>query len=103
MERTFKWVCAALGIVIVLFLSIQYNAAWVQDLPLPPVHLAGPGWRSLSEGAFVNVNCNPDTWSWKGKLLTCTGQPIGVMRSRQIFTNFELVAEWRHLRSAGNS
>jgi hypothetical protein len=65
--------------------------------------MAGPGWKALGEGDFVNVNCRADTWTWKDGLLTCTGQPIGVTRSRQTFTNFELVVEWRHLRSAGNS
>jgi 3-keto-disaccharide hydrolase len=63
----------------------------------------GPGWRSLGEKDFTNVNCNLDTWGWKDDLLSCTGKPIGVMRSREIFTNFELVVEWNHRRSAGNS
>jgi hypothetical protein len=45
----------------------------------------------------------PDTWAWKNDLLTCTGKPIGVMRTKQMFTNFELVVQWRHLKSAGNS
>ena len=67
------------------------------------VDLAGPGWRALNGNDFVNVNCKPETWNWKGSLLACTGQPTGVMRTRQIFTNFELMVEWRHLRSAGNS
>jgi len=67
------------------------------------VDLAGPGWRALNGNDFVNVNCKPETWNWKGSLLACTGQPTGVMRTRQIFTNFELIVEWRHLRSAGNS
>lgn len=63
----------------------------------------GPGWRTLGEGDFANVNCYQDTWSWKDGMLICTGKPIGVMRTRQKFTNFELVLQWRHLRSAGNS
>jgi hypothetical protein len=49
------------------------------------------------------VNCAADTWVWKKDLLTCSGQPIGVMRSKQIFTNLELSVQWRHLRAAGNS
>lgn len=63
----------------------------------------GPGWRTLGEGDFTNVNCYQDTWSWKDGMLICTGKPIGVMRTRQKFTNFELVLQWRHLRPAGNS
>ena len=33
----------------------------------------------------------------------CTGKPVGVIRSQNALTNFELVAQWRHLRSGGNS
>ena len=29
--------------------------------------------------------------------------PIGVLRTRQKYTNFEMVIEWRHLKPAGNS
>ncbi|HZS08200.1 MAG TPA: DUF1080 domain-containing protein [Blastocatellia bacterium] len=75
----------------------------VQNRPKAFVDGTGPDWRALGEKDFTNVNCRPDTWSWKKDLLSCTGQPTGVMRTRQIFTNFELVVEWRHLRSAGNS
>ena len=74
-----------------------------KNLPKAFIDGAGPGWRALTESDFTNVNCAPDTWAWKNDLLTCTGQPIGVMRTRQIFTNFEMVLEWRHLKSAGNS
>src|SRR5690606_13309012 len=63
----------------------------------------GPGWRTLGPDDFAPVNGYPDTWTWKGDLLTSTGVPIGVMRTRDIFTNFELVIEWRHLKPAGNS
>jgi hypothetical protein len=63
----------------------------------------GPGWTALGEEDFVNVNCDPDTWSWKQGVVHCTGQPVGVTRTKQPLANFELVAEWRHLRSAGNS
>jgi len=61
------------------------------------------GWRPLVQEDFTNVNCDPETWTWKNDLLSCTGQPIGVMRTQRTVTNFELVVEWRHLRSGGNS
>jgi len=63
----------------------------------------GPGWKTQSETDFAGVNGNQDTWTWKGDVLVSTGQPIGVLRTRQTFTNFELVVEWRHLKPAGNS
>ena len=73
------------------------------DFPKAFLDGTGPGWRALGEDDFVNVNCDPDTWSWKDGVIHCTGQPVGVMRTKKPLTNFELVAQWRHLRSGGNS
>jgi hypothetical protein len=81
-------------------------AARGEDAPaLPKAFLdgTGPGWRALGSDDFVNVNCEPDTWTWKDGEVHCTGKPVGVIRSQQPLTNFELVAQWRHLRSGGNS
>lgn len=61
------------------------------------------GWQPLGEKDLVNVNCHEDTWSWKEGVLSCTGQPVGVIRSQKKYTNFELVVQWRHLKPAGNS
>lgn len=63
----------------------------------------GPGWKALGQGDFVNVNCDADTWKWSENLIECKGTPTGVARSKKIYTNFELVVEWRHLKPAGNS
>jgi len=63
----------------------------------------GPGWKLMTGDDFENVNTDPDTWTWKDDLVYCTGQPVGVMKTKTQYTNFELVAEWRHLKSAGNS
>jgi hypothetical protein len=62
-----------------------------------------PGWVALGGDDFVNVNCPPETWDWRGGFLHCTGQVVGVTRSRRMFTNFELSLSWRHLKPAGNS
>lgn len=63
----------------------------------------GPGWVALGEKDFQNVNGAEDTWTWKDGTAHCTGKPVGVIRSVKEYKNFELVAEWRHLKSAGNS
>ena len=73
----------------------------------------GPGWRPLTNADFVHVNCQPETFTWQqdraanrpitGGSVHCTGKPIGVIRSKEAWTNFELVCEWRHLKEAGNS
>src|SRR6185295_16752999 len=73
------------------------------EVPRAFIDGTGPEWRTLGEGDFAGVNGNPDTWTWKDGVLRCSGLPIGVMRTRQKFTNFDLVVSWRHLRAAGNS
>src|SRR5690606_12630759 len=40
-------------------------AASSAETPRATIDGTGLGWRSLGEADFVNVNCNPDTWSWK--------------------------------------
>lgn len=63
----------------------------------------GPGWRALTLADFEAVNCAPETWSEKNGVIQCTGQPVGVTRTQATWTNLELVVEWRHLTSGGNS
>jgi hypothetical protein len=74
-----------------------------EGLPKACIDGTGPGWRALTEGDFVNVNCEPETWTWTNGLIKCTGTPIGVMRTKTTVTNLELVVQWRHLKSGGNS
>jgi hypothetical protein len=73
------------------------------DLPKAYIDGIGTGWKAMGENDFANVNCDTSTWTWKGDLVHGTGEPVGVIRSRKPVTNFELVAQWRHLRSGGNS
>ena len=63
----------------------------------------GPGWKPLSLADFENVNCDKNTWQEKDGTIYCTGKPVGVTRSKKTYENFELVAEWRHMKPAGNS
>lgn len=92
------------GIVVLLGLAAAAaDAQAPRDLPRAFVDGTGPGWRTLTESDFADVNGLPDTWVWDGDLLRGTGEPIGVMRTRDTVSNFELVIEWRHLREGGNS
>lgn len=61
------------------------------------------GWTALAEDDFRNINCDPDTFTWKDGTIYCTGQPTGVISTKKSYTNFELVVEWRHMKHAGNS
>jgi len=64
---------------------------------------AGPGWRELTLDDFVNVNCYEDTWRTEDGVIYCTGEPVGVIRSKEKITNFEMVLHWRHMKSGGNA
>lgn len=79
------------------------RAAESPALPKAFVDGSGPGWKELTKDDFVNVNCAPDTWSWKDGTIYCTGTPTGVLRTAKQFTNFELVVQWLQLKYAGNS
>jgi hypothetical protein len=91
-------VVAALG-----FLIASARADDGSSLPRACIDGTGEGWRAMTEADFVNVNCEPGTWTWSDGLIECTGQPVGVIRSREEVTNLELVVEWRHLKHGGNS
>ena len=73
------------------------------SLPKALIDGTGTGWRALGGDDFVNVNCDPETWTWKEGHAHCTGKPVGVTRSKAPYTNFELVVQWQHLKPAGNS
>ncbi len=92
---------AIIGLAVVSF----SRAAADEGSPLPKAWIdgTGPDWRTLGEDDFTNVNLDDDTWTWKDGVAHCTGQPIGVTRTKKAVENFELVAQWRHLASGGNS
>ena len=52
---------------------------------------------------WVNVNTAPDTWKVRDGVLTCSGHPIGVMRTARQYENFVLHIEWMHMEPGGNS
>jgi hypothetical protein len=98
------------GLAILVTGLLLVNLAHVADsedsaATAPKAHIDGTGlgWRTLGEADFVMVNGDSDTWTWKDGAVHCTGSPVGVTRSQKPVTNFEMVAEWRHLQSGGNS
>ena len=91
-------------VALVLLSSIAATGR-AEDATAPKAFIdgTGPGWRALGGDDFVNVNCAEDTWKWENGFAQCTGKPVGVIRSKEKVTNFELVVQWRHLKPAGNS
>src|SRR5262245_33557837 len=75
----------------------------VSEVPKACIDGTGIGWRDMSMDEVVNQNCYPDTGKWENGLIQCTGIPNGVLRTKKLITNFELVVEWRHLKKGGNS
>lgn len=96
-----KLLTALFAVVVVGQASVGLS----EEATLPKACVDGtePGFRALGQDDFAQVNCAEDTWSWKEGVWHCTGQPIGVMRTAKKYKNFELVVEWMHEKSAGNS
>jgi hypothetical protein len=94
------------GMKLFLSLFALVSVCFAAETNLAPrafIDGTGLGWRAMTQADFTNVNCLPATWTFTNNMILCTGQPIGVIRTRQVVTNLELVVEWRHLQSGGNS
>lgn len=92
--------------LLLLFTGLAIQTGLTEEtesLPKASIDGTADGWVALGENDFAPVNCDPDTWTWKGDILYCTGKPVGVTRTKKVYTNFELVVQWKHLKSAGNS
>ncbi len=103
MRKTFRSYPAPCVLAVVALACLAVVADEPAGVPRAFLDGTGPGWRALGEVDFTAVNCDPDTWSFRGGVIHCTGQPVGVIRTRKPLVNFELVARWRHLKPAGNS
>lgn len=90
-------------VVVAIFCFSLGLAEENRMLPKATIDGTGPDWRVLDEVDFADVNGLPETWTWNDSTLYCTGTPIGVLRTAKKYTNFELVLQWKHLKSAGNS
>lgn len=102
--RPTKFLPIVLGTSLLLA-AVAINGSADEPASPPKAFLdgTGPGWKAMGEADFTQVNCEPSTWTWKDGLVHCTGKPVGVIRTKKSLTNFELVAQWRHLESGGNS
>jgi hypothetical protein len=92
-------------LLIGLALTAVYSAEGEKSTGVKPwIDSSGPGWVALGGKDFTMVNGDEDTWKWNDDgSVACKGQPVGVTKSNKKYTNFEMVAEWRHLRRSGNS
>lgn len=93
----------SVALAVATILVAECSAQEQPSLPKAAIDGTGHGWQELGEKDLVNVNGEADTWSFKDGIIHCTGQPIGVIRTQKQYKNLELVVQWRHLKSAGNS
>lgn len=105
MKTTVAIVRIACSFLVLVLVLACLPSALAEDQAAPRATIDGtaPGFVELGEKDFVDVNGEADTWSWKEGTLYCTGQPVGVIRTAKVYTNFELSLQWRHMKSAGNS
>jgi hypothetical protein len=52
---------------------------------------------------WVLVNTPAETWGFEDGMLTCTGKPIGEIRTDRMYQNFIMDVEWRHMVPGGNA
>lgn len=74
-----------------------------RGVDLPRAFIDGTAWTPLALADFVVVNGDADTWTERDGLITGTGKPLGGARSKKVYTNFEMVLEWKHHEHGGNS
>lgn len=103
MNTTYFRTTVAVGLGLWIVCAAALMQAEQPTLPRAFIDGNGPDWQTLDGKDFVNVNCDADTWTWSDGVAHCTGSPIGVIRTKKQYTNFELVLQWKHLRAAGNS
>ena len=96
-EQARHWQTITIMIVLTLFCDVTAMAQDGRDSGFRPL-LNG---RDLT--GWVLVNTPAETWTVKDDLLICSGKPIGEIRTEQMYQNFILEVEWRHLVPGGNA
>lgn len=79
---------------------------------IAPLRSREPGFEPLFNGTdlqgWVRVNVGEDTFAVGSDeagnpVIRCTGVPTGLLRTAEIYENYELELEYRHLRPGGNA
>lgn len=62
-----------------------------------------PMFNGKNLDGWVLVNTPAETWGFEDGMLTCTGKPIGEIRTDRMYQNFVMEVEWRHMVPGGNA
>ena len=62
-----------------------------------------PLFNGLDLTGWVNVNGADSTWRVESGMIRCTGKPICLLRTEEVYENFILELEWRHESPQGNA
>src|SRR5262245_6724325 len=91
--------CRRVGLTILALFAVALRSAAPAEQPARPIELFNG--KDLS--GWVNVNGAADTWQVRDGLLICSGVPKGILRSEQMYENYVLELEWKHVKAGGNS
>ena len=81
--------------VVIAFFSLSNPPSAADDFV--------PLFNGRNLDGWHNVNCAPETWTVRDKMIVCTGIPKGVMRTERMYENYILEMEWRHMVEGGNA
>ncbi len=62
-----------------------------------------PMFNGKDFSGWVRTNTPESTWAYQDGMIVCSGKPIGEIRTEQMYQNFILELEWRHMVPAGNA
>jgi hypothetical protein len=89
-------------LLLTLFCSMP-----ILGFSFPTRTFADEDFRLLFNGkdlsGWLPVNVAPETFTVRDGMIVSTGKPTGVMRTEQLYENFVIELEWRHLQPGGNA
>lgn len=89
------------GALVASFIFL--SSAFAAETPKPDADGFVPMFNGRDLTGWTNINCAPETWSVRDGKITCTGKPVGGLRTVKQYENFIVELEWRHLQRSGNS
>jgi len=87
---------------VLILLPVLSGTAWCAETEPPGEEGFVPLFNGKDFSGWVPVNTAPSTWTVADGMIVCSGKPIGEIRTEQMYQNFILEIEWRHIKPRGN-